>query len=82
MELRWRCRRGMLELDSMLLSFLEHAYDDLNDQEQSLFLQLLDYKDQTLLECLTGQQIPTDRDVHELIQRIRQTASLPASRLA
>ena len=27
-ELKWRCRRGMLELDVCLHKFLQHGYDD------------------------------------------------------
>ena len=30
-RLRWKCRRGMLELDLLLRDFLDSGYQDLDD---------------------------------------------------
>lgn len=47
-DLKWRCRRGMLELDEVFSVFLEKGYDDLSQEEQALLVDLLDQSDQTL----------------------------------
>ena len=69
--LRWRCRRGMLELDILFNQFLDQQYVDITDAEKNTFDQLLDYPDQLLFDLLLGHQISSDPYVSQLIQRIR-----------
>lgn len=75
-QIKWRCRRGMLELDLLLSDFLSKRYEDLNEKERSTFVRLLDYPDQTLLELLMGRMKPTDRELVHVIKEIR-SASQP-----
>ena len=75
-EIRWRCRRGMLELDLLLNAFLDHQYHRLNDAESTVFDRLLDYPDQVLLELLLQQQVSSDKDINALVERIRQSATV------
>jgi len=70
-RLRWRCRRGMLELDLLLGNFLERGYDELSRSERVVFVRILEYPDRVLLGWLTGQQAPTDREVGHIVDRIR-----------
>lgn len=72
-EIRWRCRRGMLELDLLLNEFLER-YETLDAEQQSTFVRLLEYPDQTLLELLMGRMKPTDKDVVNVIKQIRSVS--------
>ena len=44
----WRSRRGMLELDLLLVPFTVEAYADLAPADQSLYRQLLGCEDQDL----------------------------------
>ena len=44
-RLRWRCRRGMGELDQLLGHFLEHHYTGLNAVQRALFASLLEQED-------------------------------------
>ena len=74
-RLRWRCRRGMLELDLLLRDFLDAAYPQLDAAERRCFEQLLDYPDAVLLEWLMGRSRPTDRDVVRLVDKIRSAAT-------
>lgn len=71
-RLRWQCRRGMLELDLLLRAFLEENYQQLNEHEQGLFVELLDTPDQELLELLMGRETHKDACFNELIRKIRQ----------
>lgn len=53
-RLRWRCRRGMLELDAWLTLFLDTRYADLPAEMQTAFVRLLDRDDMALFDWLTG----------------------------
>lgn len=51
-RLRWKCRRGMLELDLLLAQFLASGIDQLTDEQLHAFSQLLDLEDQELWQML------------------------------
>jgi len=70
-RLHWQCRRGMLELDTLLLTFLESRYDCLSRNEQDVFAELLSYPDQLLFEYLMGKIQPIDKDVAHVVEQIR-----------
>jgi antitoxin CptB len=60
-RVRWRCRRGMLELDAWLAAYLEQAYPGLNAEDQARFELLLNAEDDDLYGWLTGrQEAPAD----------------------
>ncbi|MES9962053.1 MAG: succinate dehydrogenase assembly factor 2 [Candidatus Sedimenticola sp. 20ELBAFRAG] len=69
-KLRWQCRRGMLELDYALSDFLEQHYQQLPHQEQALFVRLLDFEDQLLLDWLMGNVVPSDDGLRSMMERI------------
>lgn len=71
--LRWRCRRGMLELDILFNQFLDSQYVTTSDAEKNTLDQLLDYPDQLLFDLFLGHQTSSDHYVSQLIQRIRQS---------
>ncbi len=53
-KMKWRCRRGMLELDVMLQSFCNEVYPTLALEKQKLFEEILEEEDQDLARWLTG----------------------------
>lgn len=55
---RWRCRRGLLELDILFNRFMDEHYSTLSGAEQARFDSLLEHPDTTLLAWLQGQQLP------------------------
>lgn len=57
-ELKWACRRGMLELDLLLEHYLDHDYDQLNPADQALFTLLLSEADQDLFSWLFADARP------------------------
>lgn len=75
-RLRWKCRRGMLELDIMLQSFLTNGYSKLNTEESKFFEQLLDYEDNPLFELLMGRMQPANPQMNHVIKSI-QRATCP-----
>lgn len=69
-RLRWACRRGMLELDEMLLPFYEKVGPSLSSQEQSIFQRLLESSDQDLYAWLIGSSQPSDQEFRVMIDMI------------
>ena len=69
----WQCRRGMRELDELLMCFLARRYSGLDAGKQKTFEVLLDYPDAVLLELLMGRMMPADRDVANIVHDIRNT---------
>ncbi|MGR8953379.1 MAG: FAD assembly factor SdhE, partial [Gammaproteobacteria bacterium] len=48
-KLKWRCRRGVVELDILLLRYLENRYLGTERDEQDRFADLLSWEDDELL---------------------------------
>jgi len=55
-RLRWQCRRGMLELDYLLETYLDHAYAALTSREKVLFEDILNNHDPDLQSWLLGDE--------------------------
>lgn len=59
-RLRWKCRRGMLELDLLFERFLSHHYATLSIQERETFDRLLTRNDAELWAWASG-ETPCDK---------------------
>ncbi len=57
-RIRWRCRRGMRELDVLLESYFLHRFDQADAAEQAAFLNLLDCEDPDIWAWLIGHALP------------------------
>jgi antitoxin CptB len=68
-RIRWRCRRGLLELDIVLGRFIAH-YAGLNAQQRVVFDTLLDLPDTNLWDMISGKLTVLDEDQRELLQLI------------
>jgi succinate dehydrogenase flavin-adding protein (antitoxin of CptAB toxin-antitoxin module) len=60
-RIRWRCRRGLLELDLVLDAFLARGYGRLAAGERALFDELLERPDNELLDLALGRREPEAR---------------------
>ena len=72
-SLRWRLRRGMLELDVMLKRFVATHLDSLGSEESACLDRLLDIEDDLLWNWLSGRDVPPQKDLATLVERIRTT---------
>ncbi|MCG8383854.1 MAG: succinate dehydrogenase assembly factor 2 [Gammaproteobacteria bacterium] len=70
-RLRWRCRRGMKELDMAMLTYLDTAYEAATDEEKEAFKSLLDYQEPVLYGLISGTVVPEDESINKVIQYIR-----------
>jgi antitoxin CptB len=57
---RWRCRRGLLELDLTLQRFVDKHYVSLGEAERRQFETLLDLSDNDLWDMIALKKKPGD----------------------
>ena len=69
-KLRWRCRRGSLELDRLLMRYLEQGYPCASGAERLAFEALLALEDLVLVRYLFGTQVPACPIQHRVIKKI------------
>ena len=69
-RLRWQCRRGMRELDELLVRYLEDCYPDDNDADKAAFREVLTLADPELNAYLLQRQQPTSETIARAIERI------------
>jgi antitoxin CptB len=68
-RLRWRCRRGMKELDVLLTRYVEQRFAAAPAAEQQEFERLLGDQDPVIYAYCLG-QIPVPAHLESLIRRI------------
>ena len=73
-RLRWRCRRGMRELDQLFERWLDREWRTSPTEDREAFLRLLDSEDDRLWKWFLGHENPDDPGIDALVRRIR---SLP-----
>ncbi len=73
-RLRWRCRRGMRELDLLMTGWLENQYGSASPAQRAAFRQLLEVPDPLLLAWLTGREAPGEPSLGRLVDAIRAGA--------
>ncbi|HXU94538.1 MAG TPA: succinate dehydrogenase assembly factor 2 [Gallionella sp.] len=70
-RVRWRARRGLLELDIVLGRFIDAHYAQLDETEKETFDALLDMPDNPLWDMIAGKQDATRREQQALLEKIR-----------
>ena len=70
-RLRWRCRRGMKELDILLECYVREALPAASTAERAAFAALLALPDPLLAGYLLGEDTPGDEGLARLVGRIR-----------
>jgi antitoxin CptB len=69
-RLRWRSRRGMLELDLLLLPFFDEVFPELESEEQQAFIKLLEQEDPILWDWFSRKSESDDPELAALVERI------------
>jgi len=70
-KLRWRCRRGMKELDLLTLGYLEQYYPNASIAEQQAFAGLLELQDPQLMGYMLGRSTPADAATARVVDVMR-----------
>jgi antitoxin CptB len=71
-RLRWRCRRGMRELDVMLTRYLDREWASASSAERDAFVQLVELQDPELFGYLVGRTSPAEGTQRAVIACIRR----------
>ncbi|GAB3385060.1 FAD assembly factor SdhE [Azotobacter armeniacus] len=69
-RLLWHSRRGMLELDVLLVPFVKEAYSNLDVEDQARFRKLLECEDQDMFGWFMRREEPADLDLYRMVNMI------------
>lgn len=72
---RWRCRRGLLELDIVLQRFMDQYYAQLDQQGLEQFERLLSLPDNDLWDLIAAKQINHDRSLQTVLELLQKKKS-------
>lgn len=75
-RLFWGSRRGMLELDLILVPFIENVYPSLEEADKQLYHQLLEEQDQDLFAWLMRRADPESENLLRIVTIIRENTGL------
>lgn len=70
-RLRWACRRGLLELDTLLERFCEQQLSTLSVAEQAALTQLLQYSDPQIRAFILGDESPSEPSLKAILALIK-----------
>jgi antitoxin CptB len=76
-RLVWRCRRGMKELDLVLMRYLRERWATAAADERAQFERILELPDPTLAAYLMGRETPPDPRMQEVLALLAR--GLPAA---
>lgn len=69
-RLFWHSRRGMLELDVLLVPFVQEVYPTLDEADQARYRKLLACEDQDMFGWFMQRDEPTDPDLLRMVRMI------------
>lgn len=70
-RIKWACRRGMLELDLILLPFFEQHFEELPLEQKRAFIKLLECPDPDIFNWLMAYAETTVRELKDIVEIIR-----------
>lgn len=69
-RLFWQSRRGMLELDVLLVPFVREVYPELDEVNQARYRKLLACEDQDMFGWFMEREEPADEDLRLMVRMI------------
>lgn len=78
-RLVWASRRGMLELDLILMPFLDKVYPKLPQSDKELYWALLAEEDQDIYAWCMRREDPEDKTLQRIVRIIRDNTGLQTS---
>lgn len=72
-KILWRCHRGMLELDLILIPFYEKFYANLSNELREEFVELLSLPDPVIYDYLVTKASVDDTRVQSIVEYISKS---------
>ena len=69
-RLFWHSRRGMLELDVLLVPFTQEVYPTLNETDRELYVRLLSWEDQDMFGWFMERTESEDPELQRMVRII------------
>ncbi len=69
-RLVWHSRRGMLELDVLLIPFVQDVYPELNTDDQARYRALIECEDNDLFSWFMQRSRPEDPELARIVDLI------------
>lgn len=71
LRIEWDCRRGMLELDKIIMPFYKAHFDQLTDDKKDIFIRLLAATDLQLFSWFFNSSQSDDAEVQAMVEYIQ-----------
>ncbi len=71
LRIEWDCRRGMLELDKIIMPFYLAHFDELSDDKKDIFIRLLASTDLQLFSWFFNRGSSQDEDIQAMVEYIQ-----------
>lgn len=68
--LRWQCRRGIKEIEVLLIPFLEQHFEQESETLRTAFIALLEQADLDMFEWFTHREAPDDSQMELIVNVI------------
>ena len=69
-KILWQCRRGLWELDAILIPFVEKNFSNLEEIEIENFKKLLAYEDIEIFDILVNKKPFEDTEIGDIVSKI------------
>ena len=76
LRIEWDCRRGMLELDKIIMPFYLKHFDELTDDKKDIFIRLLASTDLQLFSWFFNRGQSSDSDIQSMVEYIQNVQKI------
>ncbi|MGX2948261.1 FAD assembly factor SdhE [Frederiksenia canicola] len=70
-KIEWECRRGMRELDKLIMPFYQQHFDELSERQQQIFVEMLSYSDPELFRWFMNQLPAPTAELQAMVELIK-----------
>ena len=76
LRIEWDCRRGMLELDKVIMPSYKQPFEQLSEHKKAIFVRLLACSDLQLFSWFFNHGEIADPQLADMVQEIQQKLNL------
>ena len=76
LRIEWDCRRGMLELDKIIMPFYLRHFDTLSDDKKDIFIRLLESSDLQLFSWFFNLAKSQDVELQMMVEYIQKVQKI------